>query len=180
MKKVKNFLPAVLIFLLFLLNFNQSANAQPVTHGQPVTYVGDLTLGAGLSYGTSVGHLGNSEIGVTLQMYYGITEEVRAGVQYTYYFIGESGLGASEFNLNGHYFIRNRDDLIIYGLGGVNLSRINADSDVWGNVSSSNIGLNAGIGLEYDFGNFSVFAEPKFTLGGWNQLMTTVGAKLRI
>ncbi len=180
MKRVTHFLPAVLIFLLCSLNFNQSVNAQPLTYEQPVTQVGDLTLGAGLSYGTSVGHLGNSEIGVTLQLYYGIIEEVRAGVEYTYYFIGENKLGASEFNLNGHYFIRNRDNLIIYGLGGLNLSRINADSDVWGNISSSDIGLNAGIGLEYDFGNFSLFAEPKFTLGGWNQFMTTVGAKLRI
>jgi len=180
MKKATQILSTVLILLLFQLHFNQSANAQAVANGVPVTYVGDLTLGAGLSYGSSVGHLDNSEIGITFQAYFGIIEEVRAGIEYTYYFISESNLGASEFNLNGHYFIRNRDNLIVYGVGGLNFSRVSAESDVWENVSTSRIGLNAGIGLEYDFGNFSIFAEPKYTLGGWNQLMTTIGLKMRI
>ncbi len=174
MKRVNHFFLSVIISLFYILSFSHSANAQLVTES------GDLTLGAGLSYGSSVGHLGSSELGVTLQIYYGIIEEIRGGVDYTYYYISENNLGASELNLDGHYFFRNRDNVIIYGLGGLNLSIINADPDVWGNISSRKIGLNAGVGLEYDLGNFSLYGEPKFTLGGWNQFLVTAGVRLRI
>ena len=164
----------VMLALVYTVSFNQEANAQPVSR------VGDLTFGAGLSRGNSVGHLENIEYGINLHVYYGILEDVNAGVDYTYYLIGENDLGASEINVNGHYFFRNRENLIIYGLGGLNFSSVQADSDVWGNVSSNNIGINAGVGLEYDFGNFAIYGEPKYTLGGWNQLMVTVGARLRL
>jgi len=184
MKSVIHYFCAIQIAILCLFSFNLSAAAQQQQQQQvqvqQVTEPGDLTLGAGLSYGSKVGHLENGEIGITFHVLYMITESIRGGADYTYYFIGENNLGASEMNLNGHYFIRNRDNLMIYGLGGLNLSKISANSDVWGNVSSNNIGINAGIGLEYDIGNFSLFAEPKFTLGGWNQFQTTAGLRLRI
>ncbi len=176
MKKIIHYLCAIQIAILCLFSFNLSAAAQQ----QQVIQPGDLTLGAGLSYGSKVGHLENSEIGITFHLLYMITESIRGGVDYTYYLIGENDLGASEMNLNGHYFIRNRDHLMIYGLGGLNLSRIKADSDIWGNVGSNKIGINAGIGIEFDIRNFTLFGEPKFTLGGWNQFQTTVGLRLRI
>jgi len=175
MNKMIHFLITTLLSLLYILSFSSSANAQLTA-----TQVGDITLGAALSNGTSVGHMSESEFGITLQIYYGITEEIRGGASYTYYFISENDLGASEFNLDGHYFFRNRDNVIVYGLGGLNLSRIQAESEVWGNVGRSNIGLNAGVGLEIGIGSISLFGEPKFTLGGWNQFLLTAGVRLRL
>ncbi|MEX1063300.1 MAG: hypothetical protein WEC12_06830 [Balneolaceae bacterium] len=174
MKRAFYFVFTGLIVLFHLSGFNQPANAQFVTD------VGDITMGAGISQGSSVGHLGDSEFGVTMQIFYGISEQIRGGGGYTYYFIGEDDLGANEFNFDGHYLFRNRDNALFYGLAGINISRILADGDTWENVSDRRFGLNAGVGLEYDLGNFSLFGEPKFTIGGWSQFLITAGARLRI
>lgn len=179
MKRAKMILFTILVSMGLILSFTHSANAQFIP--DYVTEPGDITLGAGLSNGSSVGHLENSEIGITLQVLYGLTEEFRGGVDYTYYFIGENDLTASEFNINSHYFFRNRDNVIVYGLGGINISRVTGDSEIWDeNVESRRFGINAGVGLELDFGNFSIFGEPKFTLGGWTQFMITAGARIRL
>jgi len=179
MNSAKMILFTILISMGLILSFNHSANAQFMA--DYVTEPGDITFSAGLSNGSSVGHLENSELGITFQVFYGITEEIRGGVDYTYYFIGERDLNASEFNLNGHYFFRNRDNVIVYGLGGINISRVTGDREVWGeNVDSRRYGINAGVGLELDFGSFSIFGEPKVTLGGWTQFMVTAGARIRL
>lgn len=178
MKSAKLLLITILVSICLILGFNHSAKAQFLP--DYVTEPGDITLSAGLSNGSSVGHLENSEFGATFQIFYTVTEEIRGGVDYTYYFIGERDLRANEFNINAHYLFRNRDNVILYGLGGINISRVTGDRELWGNVDSRRFGLNAGVGLELDFGNFAIFGEPKFTLGGWTQLMMTGGVRTRI
>lgn len=179
MNSAKMILFTILVPMGLILSFNHSANAQFMQ--DYVTEAGDITLAAGVSNGSSVGHLENSEFGLTFQIFYGVTEEIRGGVDYTFYLIGERDLRASEFNINAHYFIRNRDNVIVYGLGGINISSVTGDSERWGNnVESRRFGLNAGVGLEIDFESFSIFGEPKFTLGGWTQLMMTAGARMRL
>ncbi|CAN5280303.1 hypothetical protein BH23BAC3_BH23BAC3_06130 [soil metagenome] len=179
MNSTKMILFTILVSMGLILSFNHSANAQFMA--DYVTEAGDITFGVGISNGSSVGHLENSEFGITLQVFYGITEEIRGGVDYTYYFIGERDLNASEFNLNGHYFFRNRDNVIVYALGGINISSVDGDEERWGpDVDSRRFGLNAGVGLELDFGSFSLFGEPKLTLGGWTQFMITAGARVRL
>jgi len=179
MNSAKMIFFTILLSMGLILGFNHSANAQYMFNY--VTEPGDITFGAGISNGSSVGHLENSEFGITLQIFYGITEEIRGGFDYTYYFIGERDLNASEFNFNGHYFFRNRDNIIVYALGGINISSVEGDEERWGaNVDSRRIGLNAGVGLELDFGSFSIFGEPKVTLGGWTQFMITAGVRFRL
>lgn len=177
MNRVIQCLVTILFSLLITFSSNHTADAQ--IGFDRATETGDITFGAALSRGSSVGHLEESEFGVTLQIYYGITEEIRGGASYTYYIISENDLGASEFNLDGHYFFRNRDNVIVYGLGGLNISRIQAESETWGNISRSNIGINAGVGLEIGLGNIALFGEPKFTIAGWNQFLITAGVRLR-
>lgn len=145
-----------------------------------VTQEGDITAGAGITLGTNVGFFGGGEPGITLQGYYGITDEIRAGAGFTYYIIGESDVSASEFNIDGHYLFKNEDDLILYGLAGLSFARYSVNlGGGFGRASSGTTGLNIGGGVEYDLGNLFLFAEPKVTVGGWGQFNITAGARLR-
>jgi len=179
MNSVKKLLFASIISMCLMLSFSNDTKAQLLINY--VTEPGDITFAGGLSTGSSVGHLENSEFGLTLQIFYGITQEIRGGIDYTYYFIGERQLDANEFNINAHYFFRNRDNVIVYGLGGINISRVVGEEERWGpDVDSRRFGLNAGVGLEIVAGNISLFGEPKFTLGGWNQFLITAGVRYRL
>lgn len=179
MENVKKLLLIIFLSMCLTLSFSNITKGQFLV--DYVTEPGDITFAGGLSSGSSVGFMEESEFGLTLQLFYGITEEIRGGVDYTYYFIGERQLSANEFNLNAHYFFRNRDNVIVYALGGINISRVEGEEERWGpNVDSRNFGLNAGVGLEIEVGNISLFGEPKFTLGGWNQFLITAGVRYRL
>jgi len=179
MNYVKKLLLTIILSMCLTLSFSYATKAQFLVNY--VTEPGDITFAGALSNGTSVGFLEDSEFGLTLQLFYGITEEIRGGVDYTYYFIGERDLNANEFNINAHYFFRNRDNVIVYALGGLNISRVVGEEERWGpNVDSRNFGLNAGVGLEIEVGDIALFGEPKFTLGGWNQFLLTAGVRYRL
>lgn len=171
-------------FTLFLLfSANEQVHAQYSENSIHVTNPGDVTFGVGLTRGSSTGFLENAEFGLTGQIYYTINEEFRSGVDFTYYFIGERELSANELNFNVHYFVRNRDGLTLYGLGGINISNTSGSDQVWrverelGNPDTRKLGLNAGAGLEMSIGNIVVYGEPKITLFGWNQFVLTGGVR---
>lgn len=176
------FLRIVTFFIaaLFFILSAENVNAQNVDY-QNVNYMnqpGDITFGAGISSGSGVGFLDNQEYGITAQFYYVVTEKIRAGADFTYYFIGERQLTANELNFNGHYFIRNRDGISLYGLGGINISNTSGDAEKWDDdPDTRKLGLNLGAGLELEIGNVSVFGEPKYTVLGWNQFLLTGGVR---
>ena len=169
--------------LFLLLSTTEYAQAQYYDDSILVTNPGDITFGAGLTYGTSTGFLGNAETGLTGQIYYTVNEEFRGGIDFTYYFIGERELSANELNFNVHYFVRNRDRLTLYGLGGINISNTSGSDQLWrveremGTPDTRKLGLNAGAGLEIHFGDLAVYGEPKLTLLGWNQFALTGGVR---
>ena|SRR5690625_3011587 len=154
------------LFTFFLIAGVQSSQAQLVTQE------GDITAGAGLSYGTDI-----EEIGLTVQAYYAFTNEIRGGGSFTYYFTGDNW-NANEFNVDVHYLFRNEDGLILYGLGGLNFSTVSV-SFMGQSNSETDTGLNIGGGVEYDLGSVYLFGEPKFTIGGFEQLQLTAGVRLR-
>ncbi|REL38318.1 hypothetical protein DYD21_06845 [Rhodohalobacter sp. SW132] len=172
---------AITLFLLF--SINERAQAQNLEDSILVTNPGDITFGVGLTQGTSTGFLGNSEFGLTGQIYYTVTEDFRGGVDYTHYLIGERELNASELNFNVHYFVRNRGGLTIYGLGGINVSNTSGSDQRWrverdlGNPDTRKYGLNIGAGLEIRIGNLVVYGEPKATLLGGSQFVLTGGVR---
>lgn len=164
------------LFLVF--NTNESAQAQNLDDSILVTNPGDIIFGVGLSRGTSVGFLDNPEFGISGQFYYTVNEEIRGGVDYTYYLIGERELSASELNFNVHYFVRNRDGLTLYGLGGVNVSNTSGNEEKWleqedRNPDTRKLGLNFGAGLEIRIGDVVIYGEPKATLFGGSQFALT-------
>jgi len=171
-------------FALFLL-FSGTKNVQAQDLDDPIlaTNPGDVSFGIGLTRGTSTGFLGNSETGLTGQIYFTVTEEYRAGIDFTYYLIGERELSANEVNINVHYFVRNRGSLTVYGLGGINISNTSGSDQLWrverelGNPDTRKYGLNAGLGLEIRAGDLVLYGEPKATLFGGSQFALSGGLR---
>jgi len=170
-----------LFFLFFIII--DSADAQDLEDSMLVTNPGDITLGAGFTRGSSTGLLENAESGLTGQIYFTVSEMLRGGIDFTYYLIGERELSANELNLNVHYFLRNRNRLAIYGLGGINISNTSGSDEIWrmqreiGDPNTRDFGLNIGGGLELRAGNLAIYGEPKLTLFGFNQFALTGGVR---
>jgi len=131
MSKLITISVSLVLSLLLLLCINENTEAQSSYNSEYVTNPGDVTFGAGITHGTSTGFLGNPEFGLTGQILYTVTEEFRGGIDYTYYLIGERQLSANELNLNVHYFVRNRNNLTLYGLGGINISNTSGSDQIW-------------------------------------------------
>lgn len=171
-------------FALFLLfGTTEPVHAQYFEDSKLVTNPGDITLGMGLTTGSNTGFLGNTETGLTGQLYFTVTEDYRGGIDFTYYLIEERELRANELNFNVHYFVRNRSNLALYGLGGINISNTSGSDQLWrverelGNPDTRNYGLNIGAGLEVRLGNIVLYGEPKLTVFGWNQFVLTGGVR---
>ncbi len=183
MKKIQILLLTFLFALFLVFQTGEIAHAQDLDDSDLVTNPGDITFGLGLTNGSSVGLLENSEIGLTGQFYFTITDEFRAGADFTYYLIGERQLNANELNANVHYFLRNRNRLAFYGLAGINMSTTSGSDQKWrverevGSPDTRRFGLNIGAGIDLRFNNISVFAEPKLSLLSWNQFAFTGGVR---
>src|SRR5699024_18165 len=96
----------------FLLLFSSSSLAQQ----------GRIQIGPGLAYGTEVENLG-----ISVDGYYTINEQFRAGVGLTYFLpkSDDFGGGSIDYNyfavdLNGNYIFHNEDKLMAYALAGLN------------------------------------------------------------
>jgi opacity protein-like surface antigen len=90
-----------------------------------------------------------------------------------------------EFNANGHYLFQDDEDLALYGLGGLNLTRVSVDFPEnqffgGGSVSDSEIGLNVGAGLEYGVGFGNLYAEAKYVISSADHLAITGGVRIPI
>lgn len=181
MKKLIAFTISALFALFILFSINESADAQDLGDSMLVTNPGDITFGAGFIRGSSTGLLENTETGINGQIFFTVTEEFRGGADFTYYFIGERELNANELNFNVHYFLRNRNRLTMYGLGGINISNTSGSNDRWlereGDPDTQKVGLNIGGGIDFRVGNLSIFGEPKLTLLGFNQFAMTGGVR---
>jgi hypothetical protein len=183
MNKLITFILTISFTLFLLFSVSERVQAQSVDYSPLMTEPGDITIGAGLTHGTSTGFLENPELGLTAQIYFTITEEFRGGIDFTYYLIGERDLSANELNFNVHYFVRNRGGLALYGLGGINISNTSGSDQLWrverelGNPDTRKFGLNIGLGLEFGLGNVVVFGEPKATLFGGSQFVLTGGVR---
>ncbi|MDR8393935.1 porin family protein [Aliifodinibius sp. S!AR15-10] len=149
----------------------------------------DIKIGGGIILGTGVSGIDqvDNNFGLKVDGIYTINEEFRAGADFGFYFPHEeSGFKQTvwELNFNGNYIFHNQDALLLYGLGGINITNISFDqSNNQGfNVSGSDseFGLNIGGGLEYglDFGD--LFAELKYVLSDADQLVLGTGVRFDI
>lgn len=158
-----------LLFFLALLISSHSLSAQ-------------LSVGGGLSFGTGI-----ENIGLFARGGYDITDEIRGNATVNFFF-GENVEGIVKtslwtINLDGHYVLVDEDNLAIYGLAGLNIgiSRVKFDdpTGIIGSFSDSetNIGLNAGGGVELPLDAINPFAEVKYVIGGFDQLVIVAGVR---
>ncbi len=174
-KNYKN-LTAFLFMIGMFTMFSSQASAQ-------------LWFGGGLAYGEGIENLGLQANGHLV-----VNEEnkIRLGADVTYFFGDKVNSGDTEIktnlfaiNFNGHYMLVSSDALILYGIGGLNIGFVSIDVDGPGsqflglvNTTSTEIGLNIGGGVEYGVEFGRIYAELKYILGGFDQLV--IGAGVRI
>ncbi len=180
MKQMKQFtVTLVAVFLLLASSLHVKAQTE--------FEEGQIAINAGIAYGFDI-----EELGLRGGVTYFLNENMRVGGDLTYWltddhtehYWGETysySWTALEINGNFHYLFYNEDDLIIYGIGalGIHYSRVSMDIPGYGSESSSDseLGLGIGGGVEYNIGGFSLFAEPKLFLSGFDQLKLNIGVR---
>lgn len=118
------------------------------------------------------------ETGIGAVAEFGVTDQVSVSPQFILYFPGNGSF--LEFNLNGNYYFFNQDIFQLYGLGGLNFARGTFDRP-GPDYSNNELGLNLGIGTNFEIGqNFAPFAELRFTIGDFNQLVLGLGVKFNL
>ena len=176
-KKLKGASAFVFVFALFSL-FSTEASAQ-------------LWFGGGLVFGSEIENIGLQANGHLV-----VNEEnkLRIGADITYFFtdkasVDELELKTSVFaiNVNGHYMLVSSDVLILYALGGLNFGFVSVDASGPASqfldlvdTNDTEIGLNIGGGVEYGVPFGRVYAELKYVLGGFDQLVIGGGVRIPI
>jgi len=124
------------------------------------------------------------ETGLGIVGEFGVAQKISIAPQFILYFPGND-VSLFEINLNGNYYFFNQDVFELYGLGGLNFARAGYKyTDINGNTqkdSNSEIGLNLGIGTNFQLGKkFVPFAEFRFTLGDYDQIALGLGVKFNL
>jgi hypothetical protein len=119
------------------------------------------------------------ETGIGVVAEFGIAQKFSIAPQFLLYFPGNDA-SFFEINVNGNYYFFNQDVFELYGLGGLNFAHAGYD-DGTTNYSNNEIGLNLGIGSNFQFGKkFVPFAEFRFTIGEYDQFALGLGVKFNL
>lgn len=155
------------------------------------TEEGDFKIGAGLTFGSGVGFASlDNDLGIRLDGYYSFTPEIRGGGDFTFYLPkseGDVDVTVWELNFNGNYIFHDEEGLLVYALGGINITGISIDTPsttiggqtFGGSSSDSEFGLNLGGGIEYALDFADLFGEIKLGGLGGNADQFVLGAGLR-
>ncbi|MEJ2538548.1 MAG: hypothetical protein P8188_00975 [Gemmatimonadota bacterium] len=113
----------------------------------------DLGLGAGIEFDLP-------------QLYEGITF-----MGDFIYFIGGDDFDYFEFNGNLSYDLPLEDVPVVpFGLAGLNIGRQSSDAETAGaKVVKTELGLNLGAGVKFDFGGFRPRVAARYAIGGWEE-----------
>lgn len=139
-----------------------------------------FNLGAGVSYGTDI-----EKAGLDLRAGYlmGDRFNLRADAN----IFGNRVSGATDtrwsgYNLNGSYWVRAGERLVIYPMAGLNATTVrtetttNEPDGVFVSTDrETELGVNLGGGIGYQFNGLMPFAEGKYVTGDFNQGVYTIG-----
>ncbi len=156
---MKTYLAALAMFFIF----------------NPYSVQAQLSIGAGIGYGTEV-----EEVGIRLNAMYRIIDKVRASADFLYYLDGIEDVYLFETNINGHYILVDKDKFLAYGLAGLNIYTAGVSFD-GENYSDSEVGLNLGAGGQYKFSpKISGLAEVKYAISNIDQLVIGIGVLVNL
>ncbi|WP_370089783.1 hypothetical protein [Ekhidna sp.] len=127
-------------------------------------------VGAGLAYGSQIESAG---IGVNGE--FAASDQINVAPSFIYYFKKNN---VTWWELNGNInYIFSENNATIYGIAGLNLTGFKVDTG-FGSASDSELGLNLGIGANFDAGGSLIpFAEAKYVLGNADQLSLFGGVR---
>jgi len=144
------------------------------------------SIGLMLGYGSKI-----EQIGIGANAEFGLTEKLKIAPSFLYYFTEDHDFVKTnlwELNGNVNYYFIDDNDLGVYGLGGLNYTHISVKSDYgagfgYGSYSASSgkIGVNLGAGLNYNISErLSPYAELKFVISDYDQLVAMIGMKYKL
>jgi len=142
---------------------------------------GDSEIGFGLAYGFDIG--ADGEMGMNFNIYHSLTDGIQIGADFIYYLLNDPQFQDPRFmELNGNvkYHLVNQEVLRMYVLGGLHYASYRYNRPVTGvdsEESKNEFGLNTGGGVEFDLEGIILFAEPRLTLGGFDQYSITIGGR---
>ena len=175
MKNQKLFI--VTLSLMFLGLFSKAVQGQEI----------ETRIGAMLAYGTEI-----ENIGIGANAEFGITDKLSISPSFIYYFPKEEGpvkFNWFEINGNANYYLLQDEGFQIYGLAGLNYTHAKVKFDgpsegLYGNsLSDGNgkFGLNIGAGANLNLdGNITPFAELKYVISDFDQLIIAAGVRFNI
>lgn len=130
---------------------------------------GDIRATASVVYGLDI-----EEAGLNIDAEYLFTDKISGGASYTTYFVPD-GLSFSEINIDGRYYFASAGAQV-YALAGIQIARAEVDLGVFGSVSSSDSGLNVGVGALFPVADkIGIRGQAKYTIGGFEQLVIQGG-----
>lgn len=132
--------------------------------------------GAGVAFGSDI-----EQVGLHGDLYYRLPSQpaIRVGGGLIYYFPKTTNGVDHDFfelNLNGNYIFYEEFMFKSYGLAGLNYSRAKVSAGN-GSHSEGEIGLNLGVGGEYDFGPLLGFGELKYVVSEFDQAVFSIGVR---
>ena len=146
-----------------------------------------MAIGGGLAFGTNI-----ESLGITLKANYPFTEEWEGSGSFTYFIPKNENefldINLWEFNANAHYVVLSEEKFTFYPLAGLSIAGVTFDYNNLGNPfftgadgTSTEVGLNIGAGGTFIFSEkISGFAEAKYVIGGFDQLVGNVGILFQI
>ncbi len=171
MKKIFVLLIAFSLLIAMHMPVQAQANFEP----------GQLGITAGGSYGLDI-----EEPAFRAGLTYFLTQEFRAGVDFTYWILEDVLIDQEEIsntgyevNANLHFLFLTGQNLVIYAAGSAGLHFAGTSSDIPEfDTTESEFAFGAGLGAELNFGLLSFFLEPKVFLNGFDQLKLNGGLRL--
>lgn len=134
-----------------------------------------VKAGLGAAFGSDI-----EQVGIQGDLHYRFTNRpaFQIGGSLVYYF-PEDNFHFLEANLNGAYIFYDEYMFKSYVYTGVNLARSELKyENASGSAIDRAIGLNLGVGAEYDFGSLLAFGDLKYVVGELDQAVFTIGLRL--
>lgn len=168
---------AIMLLAVFVLvGLAQTSHAQKAS--------GDAAFGIGMAYGFDIAESG--QLGLNLNAHYALTGGLGLGLDFIYYLLNDPQYQSPRFfevNINSTFYFVNGDLLRMYALAGVHYSSFRYDRPVTGQdteLSEDDFGFNIGAGIELDYDSVILYAEPKLSIGGFDQPSISIGGRFPI
>lgn len=132
-----------------------------------------VSIGAGVAFGSDI-----EQVGLQADLHYRLANlpAIQLGAGFIYYFPKDNH-DFLEFNLNGAYIFYEEFMFKSYGYTGLNYARSSVSfGDA--SVSDTAIGLNIGIGAEYDLGPVLAFGDLKYVVSDFDQAVFSIGVRI--